>query len=445
MSSSLLALAFAAAAALSLGASAVLVVRLERLGARLGLSGAVLGMVAALAADAPEVTSAVTALAHGQHDIGTGVVLGSNVFNLAALIGLGAVIAGGIRLHRRVVVFEGAVALWIAAVSIAAAAGLITPVTALMLALAVLGPYVYVSAAHPSGRASLPIPERLRSWLAEAVAEEEQELAGAIHTEKGGRPDAVIAILSLVVVLAASVAMERSAATLGARYAVPGIITGGIVLAAVTSLPNAVAAVFLARRGRASATLSEAFNSNTINVLAGLLIPAVVIASPGLGGGLRIAIWYGVLTAVTVALALAGRGINRRSGALIIFAYLVFAVTVVADVSGGPRRRSNQPAGVVTGRCRARRAGWIGQVLPVATQPRTLANASSVESELARTAHAAPSTMTSATAATCRAVANEGLASCGQMSGASAAPFRKNTGEGMRRTRLPAWWHGRDT
>jgi hypothetical protein len=140
---------FVAATALSLGASAVLVVRLERVGARLGLSEALLGLVAALAADTPEVTSAVTALAHGQHDIGTGVVLGSNVFNLAALIGLGAVVAGGIKLHRRVVIFEGVVALWIAALAIAAVTGLITPVAALVLALVVLAPYAYVSAVHP--------------------------------------------------------------------------------------------------------------------------------------------------------------------------------------------------------------------------------------------------------------------------------------------------------
>jgi hypothetical protein len=80
---------------------------------------------------------------------------------------------------------------------------------------------------------------------------------------------------------------------------VPGVITGAIVLAAVTSLPNAVAAIFLARRGRAAATLSEALNSNTLNVLAGLLIPAVIITSPGLGGALRIAVWYGILTAAT--------------------------------------------------------------------------------------------------------------------------------------------------
>jgi cation:H+ antiporter len=327
---------FMAAAALSLGASAVLVVRLERLGARLGLSEALLGLVAALAADTPEVTSAVTALAHGQHDVGTGVVLGSNVFNLAALIGLGAVVAGGIKLHRRVVIFEGTVALWIAALSIAAVTGLITPAAALILALAVLAPYVYVSAVRPAGRAALPLPPRLRSWLAGAVAEEEQELSGAIHPERGGLPDAAIAVLALAVVVAASAAMERSASTLGARWAVPGVITGAIVLAAVTSMPNAVAAVFLARRGRASATLSEAFNSNTLNVLAGLFIPAVIIASPGLGGALRVAVWYGVLTVATIVLALAGRGINRRSGALIIAAYLVFAVTVIANAIRPP-------------------------------------------------------------------------------------------------------------
>ena len=94
---------FVAGAAVSLGTSYILVTRLERIGERLGLSEALLGMVAALAADAPEITSAVAALASHQAKIGAGVIIGSNVFNLAALLGLGAVVAGGIALHRRVV------------------------------------------------------------------------------------------------------------------------------------------------------------------------------------------------------------------------------------------------------------------------------------------------------------------------------------------------------
>ena len=74
-----------------------------------------LGVLAALAADAPEITSAVTALAHGQASVGAGVVIGSNVFNLAALLGLAGMVAGQIALHRRVVLLSGAVGVWIAA------------------------------------------------------------------------------------------------------------------------------------------------------------------------------------------------------------------------------------------------------------------------------------------------------------------------------------------
>jgi cation:H+ antiporter len=275
----------------------------------------------------------VTALTQGQHKISTGVVLGSNVFNLAALLGLGAVVAVQVRLHPRVVIFEGSLALWMAVLSIAAALGLIAPVVALVLALAVLAPYVYVSALQPSGRATIPLSARLRSWLAEVVAKEEQELSEGIHPGKGGLRDAGTGALALGVVLAASFAMERSVSVLGARFAVPAAITGAIVLAAVTSLPNAVAAVYLARRGRAAATLSEALNSNTLNVLAGLLLPAALIAGPDLGSALPVALWYGALTVATLALALAGRGITRRSGFLIIAAYAAFVITVVATAT----------------------------------------------------------------------------------------------------------------
>src|SRR5262245_66512014 len=43
---------------------------------------------------------------------------------------------------------------------------------------------------------------------------------------------------------------ERAATTLGTHFGIPDIIIGGVVLAAVTSLPNSVAAVYLAARVR---------------------------------------------------------------------------------------------------------------------------------------------------------------------------------------------------
>ena len=104
---------FVLGAGVSLATSWLLVSRLERVGERLAFSEANLGIVAALAADTPEITASVAALAHHQQTIGAGVVLGSNVFNLAALLGLGAVVAGRIDLHQKVILLGGTVAMFV--------------------------------------------------------------------------------------------------------------------------------------------------------------------------------------------------------------------------------------------------------------------------------------------------------------------------------------------
>ena len=321
---------FIAGALGSLAASVVLVTRLERLGKRLAAPEAVLGLATALAADSPEISAALAAITHGQRDLGVGVVLGSNVFNLAMLLGLSAVIAGRIALHRKVVIFEGLVALWVAVMAVAAVARIIPPGPSLALTLVVFVPYLVLSALPPARRLRLPLPAPWRAWLASAVDEQELELLAAIDPPRGRWTDAVTSLAALAVVVAASTAMERSAATLGVRWGVSAIVVGGVVLAAVTSLPNAVAAVYLASRGRASATLSEALNSNALNAIVGLMIPAVVLhVSRGSASELVAAGWYAALTVLTLALAYAARGLGRRSGALIIAAYVVFVVVLV--------------------------------------------------------------------------------------------------------------------
>jgi cation:H+ antiporter len=322
--------AFLAGAVVSLATSWLLVSRLERVGERLGLSEALLGMVAALAADAPEITSAVSALTSHQQRIGAGVVLGSNVFNLAALLGLGAVVAGRIALHRRVVILGGTVAMWVAIVCLAVVSGVLPVAGGLVLTVAVLA--VYLILLGTEGRATGPLPPRWAGWLRSAVTEEEVELEEAIRPARGRWQDAVTAAVALVVVVVASVIMEQAAASLGQRYAVPEIVVGGLVLAAVTSLPNAVAAVYLAGRGRGAATLSTALNSNTLNVVAGLLLPGALLGlGPPSGQAELVTIWYAALTLAVLALAYRHRGFSRRSGLLIIVAYAVFVLSVIAS------------------------------------------------------------------------------------------------------------------
>ena len=93
-------LVFLGSLAVTLGAAAFFAHRLDRVGLRLGLPETLLGLLTALAADAPEVSSAIAAVVKGEHSVGVGVIIGSNVFNIAAMIGLSAVLCGGIRISR---------------------------------------------------------------------------------------------------------------------------------------------------------------------------------------------------------------------------------------------------------------------------------------------------------------------------------------------------------
>ncbi|HTW20099.1 MAG TPA: hypothetical protein VME70_07815 [Mycobacteriales bacterium] len=324
------AVSFAVGAVVSLGTSWLLVSRLERIGERLDFSEALLGMVAALAADAPEITASITALAHRQNAVGAGVTIGSNVFNLAALLGLGALVAGGIRLHRRVTALSGGTAVLIAVFCLLAVSQVVPVIGALALVLAVLVPLTAVLAAPRLCCDTFRLPAAWRSWLVRAINEEETELAEAIRPRRGRAPDAWVALGALAVVVAASIEMERGATSLGAHYRIAEIVTGGLVLAAVTSLPNAVAAVYLARRGRGAAALSTAMNSNALNVAVGLLLPAAIV---GLGhrstSGLLVAGWYLGLTGVTVALAYRYRGLPRAAGGVIVALYVLFVAAVL--------------------------------------------------------------------------------------------------------------------
>ena len=79
------------------------------------------------------------------------------------------------------------------------------------------------------------------------------------------------------------------------------------MLAAFTSLPNLLTAVRLALHGRGAATVSEAFNSNSLNVLAGIAIPALFLALGAAAGLVTFSVWWLVgMTVVAVVLSYRG-------------------------------------------------------------------------------------------------------------------------------------------
>ena len=121
---------FVAALAVTLAAAATFARRLDRLGAKYGLPEVWIGLLTALAADGPEVSSALVALIKGAHDASVGVIVGSNTFNLAAMIGISALIAGCVQVARNTLVLEGTVALAVTAIVIALLVGWLPAVAA---------------------------------------------------------------------------------------------------------------------------------------------------------------------------------------------------------------------------------------------------------------------------------------------------------------------------
>jgi hypothetical protein len=124
--------------------------------------------------------------------LGAGVVIGSNIFNLAALLGLGAVVAGRIVLHRKVVALSGAVALWVSVVCLITVTGIVDSAAGLVLVLAVLVPYVVLLGIRRTERRRLPLPRPWATWLASAVDEEELELVAAIRPRRGSARDLLV-------------------------------------------------------------------------------------------------------------------------------------------------------------------------------------------------------------------------------------------------------------
>lgn len=287
-----------------LAASAVFAARLDHIGLRLGLPETLLGLLTALAADAPEISSAVTALVSHERSVAVGVVVGSNAFNLAAMLGVSAVVASRVRARHEALELEAFVGLWLVAVALAVVAGGIGAKLGIALVAVVAIPYVFLL-----GRGEPPGHPRERS------VDTRREVAGLV----------VVLLVALALIVGGSIGAVRSATDLAHAWSVPPALVGVVVLAILTSLPNAWTGIRFGLQQRGSALLSETMNSNSINLVAGLAVPAA-LGSLVAFSGLDVFDLAWLLGMTAVAVVLFGRrgGAGRPAGVVLIVLYAVF-------------------------------------------------------------------------------------------------------------------------
>ena len=324
-------IAFAASVAVMSWASVRLVSALECIGARLRLSEGLLGVLTALGADAPEIGSAVAALLSGHAEVGVGVVLGSNIFNLAALLGLSAIVAGRVAIGREGLWLNGGTSLAMSAVVLALVLGHLAAGWSLLVTLLVLAPYVAALALRPARIAALPLPARARRFIGAAVGHAHRDARQRRLLRHAPWIDGAWLAAALGLVVGSSVGAVRCAVWLGDALGIGHGVIGMLVLAALTSVPNVVAAVQLAREGRGAVVVSESLNSNTLNIVAGLCLPAVVIGfAPPSGTVVFAVLWLLAMKLVALVAASRRHGLGRRGGIVLVALYLVFAAVVVA-------------------------------------------------------------------------------------------------------------------
>jgi cation:H+ antiporter len=297
---------FAVSLGVTLAAARLFARRLDRLGVRFGFPEALIGLLTAVAADGPEISSALFSLIKGAHDVGVGVLVGSNGFNLAAMIGLSALIAGSVRLSRGTLLLEGAVGLIVTLVAAALLLGWLSAAAAAVLSAVVIFPYLFSVLTGERGS-----DEPLEPDTSENPT---HHLLGLI-------------VVDVVVIVAGSAGMVQAALSLAASWHISHAVLGVLILGPLTSIPNALTGTRLGRAGRGAALVGETFDSNTINLAFGVIVPSlfVTFAATTTTGKLQLA-WLVGATLVTMAALARPGGMRRAEAAALIGLYFAFVV-----------------------------------------------------------------------------------------------------------------------
>jgi cation:H+ antiporter len=321
---------FVASIVLMLIASARFANRLDHIGLRLGLPETVLGLLTALAADAPEISSAISALVQHDHAVAVGVVVGSNAFNLAAMLGLSAVVAARVRARHEALELEAFVGLWLVAVTLVVVAGRLGPTVGIVLVATVAVPYVALLALGPRLARRLPLGAGESRFVHRSFGEGHRR-ARPLDSRREATGLAVVLLAALCLIVAGSVGAVRAATDLAQAWSVPAALVGVLVLAVLTSLPNAWTGIRFGLQHRGSALMSETLNSNSINIVAGLAVPAA-LGSFGAFSGLAMFDLAWLFGMTVVALVLFGRreGAGRLGGAFLMVLYFSFLAVQIA-------------------------------------------------------------------------------------------------------------------
>jgi cation:H+ antiporter len=281
----------------------LLVDSVVRLARRLGLSELTIGLtIVAAGTSTPELVVTTDAALAGLGAIAVGNVVGSNIYNLAFILGVVSLVRV-IPIERSLVHRDGVVLVASTLVGAAVMFDLtISRVEGAVLAVLFVAytGYLLRTGAAPSD--APPETPGIPTGVTERVAFR-------------GR-DAVLLVVGLVVVLVSGDLMVGAASTLARAAGISDSVIGGTIVAAGTSTPEFAVSLVAMRQGRLGVSVGNVVGSNVFNML-GILGLAAVVSPFSFGAvALESVAWLTAVTVVMVAALWTGRKLSRPEGGL---------------------------------------------------------------------------------------------------------------------------------
>lgn len=280
-----------------------------------GVSSLLIGLtIVSFGTSTPELATSLRASLTGHADVAVGNVIGSNIFNIAVILGLTAMVCP--IPVRRGVIAQGAtpmVAVAVVPMTALASGNVITrPSGAVMLGL--LG--LYVAYTWRQGRRD---PLRTAADL-DAIP---------LAPRRSGWMDLGLVVAGLGLLAAATPMLLSSAVDLARRLGVSELVIALTVVAGGTSAPELMTSVVAGLRRQPDVAVGNVLGSNVFNVL-GILGLCAVVEPPSLTRQtvvLDIPVMIAVSVACVPLMHTQGR-VSRAEGAVLVGGWVVYTVVI---------------------------------------------------------------------------------------------------------------------
>ena len=289
-----------------------------------GISQTILGVTAsAVGTSLPEFGSSIIAISSGTPDIGVGVVIGSNIWNIAGILGISAFVAGFIKAGKEELKRDG----------------LMTLLTALILMFFM----IFMTQLNAIVGIIMIITYCIYFWILikkqkehnnedETKEKVENKVKNKIeHTDL--KKNYILSIVGIIGLAIGCKIMVWSGVEIANVLKVPQMIVGLFALSIGTSAPELVVTLSSAMKRLHSLSMGTVLGSNVFNILIGIGVPSLFLAIPvePLSVTFDAPVMI-IVTSLLLIMAAKKKKLTRWGGLVLMLIYLVY-ITVRISLS----------------------------------------------------------------------------------------------------------------